>query len=71
MTIGDGITYGAFWIGASSALIAWFYFRSPRHRHKWKETERLDITRVRTGTKIGERVFCVCEDCGEPKSFDI
>ena len=71
MTIGEGMAYGTAWVCMAAAWGAWLWFKAPKHRHKWKEKNREDIVRVRTGGKIGERVFCVCEECGEPRSFDI
>lgn len=69
MTIGEGMAYSVFWLVCGVSFIAWLWFRSPKHRHKWKETGRDNI--VRRNTKIGTRVYCVCDDCGEPRSFNL
>lgn len=71
MTIGAGIAYGTAWICVAASWIAWLWFRAPKHRHKWKEINRDERLRTRAGIKVGERVYCVCEECGEPRSFDI
>lgn len=70
MTIGDGIAYGTAWICVAAAWIAWLRLRAPRHRHKWKTTASEDLVRTKDGAKIGSRVYCVCEGCGEPRVFD-
>jgi hypothetical protein len=54
---------------AAVCFIAWLI--SKGHRHKWKETSRQEVVRTRDKVLIGFRSYCVCEECGEPRSFNL
>ncbi|ANL02682.1 hypothetical protein [Rhizobium phage RHEph18] len=69
MTIGAGVAYSTFWLMCGVSFIAWLWFRAPRHRHKWNEVGNAD--RMRGDKMVGRRIVCVCEECGEPRSFDV
>lgn len=69
MTIGDALPYVAFWVVTGTCLITWMAIRRQRHQHEWKEFDRYTIV-VGDGRKNkGSVSYCVCEDCGERKSF--
>lgn len=50
-------------------FLAWLYSR--RHKHKWKETSRVEVVRSKDNKVTGYRSYCVCDECGEPRCFGL
>jgi len=65
----DSIAFVA--LMAVIGFIAYLRRKYPGHRHKWKEREREVLVRQKDKTTLGYRSYCVCEECGEPRHFNL